>query len=459
MPSRFVHHFTNPLFVSRPSSPSPSLPVNPESIVCSSDTVSKQALRSLLIALNQPFSHHTIDGVLRSLLEIGSTAPSTLDVSPSTTSDEEEEALKTAIVAKLVVGIYAKALDNHMSQAMEVEAEAEWWAEIERSCWNVAWYLLSSMWLSCSLFYLGILTFSVVATPLRIMNLAHTIMHALQIQNLPFSLSILTPSSLRRLFPSTSSFRPTALTTSLFPHLRHQSFSSSSSALLFPASPSSAEMLHPDRSALSRYLQLILSLVTLPLVLTRQECRFKRKELDKLRDERAKVLGNLAQLRGTLASVVQKRADLVSFIVALDHVVTGQPAPGFNQKDVSGSLNQSLIYLNGAVIPRQVVAHQEYLMSQNLMRPSRLTLFWPKLVLLPPLTLYALRSLYASRASLVDVARDARQTIEGFLKGWLIEPLKEVLKTVRAGGENGVIIRKEGVAADFDVGHFPRLVR
>ena len=50
--------------------------------------------------------------------------------------------------------------------------------------------------------------------------------------------------------------------------------------------------------------------------------------------------------------------------------------------------------------------------------------------------------------------KDARETVEGFVKGWLVEPLKEVLKTVRAGGaegEAGVIVSKEGVIADLEV--------
>ena len=49
------------------------------------------------------------------------------------------------------------------------------------------------------------------------------------------------------------------------------------------------------------------------------------------------------------------------------------------------------------------------------------------------------------------MACDAKETLRGFVTGWLIEPLREIMKTVRAGGEDGVIVRKEGVAADFEV--------
>jgi len=53
----------------------------------------------------------------------------------------------------------------------------------------------------------------------------------------------------------------------------------------------------------------------------------------------------------------------------------------------------------------------------------------------------------------MEVANDTRETVKGFVMGWLIDPLRDVLKTVRAGGEDGVIVRKEGVAADYGVRH------
>jgi nuclear-control-of-ATPase protein 2 len=51
----------------------------------------------------------------------------------------------------------------------------------------------------------------------------------------------------------------------------------------------------------------------------------------------------------------------------------------------------------------------------------------------------------------MEMALEAKETVEGFIKNSLIEPLKEILKTVRTGGEDGVIVRKEGVAADLEV--------
>jgi nuclear-control-of-ATPase protein 2 len=55
----------------------------------------------------------------------------------------------------------------------------------------------------------------------------------------------------------------------------------------------------------------------------------------------------------------------------------------------------------------------------------------------------------------MELAIDTKETVEGFAKNSLIDPLKEVLRTVRTGGEDGVIVRREGVVADLDVHAIP----
>jgi nuclear-control-of-ATPase protein 2 len=72
---------------------------------------------------------------------------------------------------------------------------------------------------------------------------------------------------------------------------------------------------------------------------------------------------------------------------------------------------------------------------------------------LPPLTLYVVRAIFANKATLIEVASDARETVRAFITSWLIDPLRDVIKTVRAGGEDGVIVKKEAVMADIDVRH------
>jgi nuclear-control-of-ATPase protein 2 len=62
--------------------------------------------------------------------------------------------LEEAIVGQLTVALYANALDKYLAQATQVEAEAEWWTDMENSTLALLLYLLQSM-----VFSLGLLVF------------------------------------------------------------------------------------------------------------------------------------------------------------------------------------------------------------------------------------------------------------------------------------------------------------
>ena len=164
-------------------------------------------------------------------------------------------------------------------------------------------------------------------------------------------------------------------------------------------------------------------------------------------------------MRGELAAALKHPKDLQPFLSVLTRIVTGEydafaprPAPTESSLAYSNSLSE-LVNFSAAIFNAQKAADHYVIGSQRLRRPSWLTLSWPKLFLLPPLCLYGLRYAYTSKATLMEVANDTRETVKGFVMGWLIDPLRDVLKTVRAGGEDGVIVRKEGVAADYGVRH------
>jgi nuclear-control-of-ATPase protein 2 len=72
---------------------------------------------------------------------------------------------------------------------------------------------------------------------------------------------------------------------------------------------------------------------------------------------------------------------------------------------------------------------------------------------LPPVSFYCYTSHTYWIPALLDLAYNAKETIRGFITGWLMEPLKEVLRTIR-GGElegRGGIVRTESVRADLEV--------
>ena len=136
MPSDLVSHFTQSLASSRPVSPSP-LPI------VKSNT-KKPELHSILVSFTQSNpTQSQIADCARSLKDVVSSSLTTNGRTEE--QDEEEVALEDAIVRKLTLAIYADALDTYLAQAIEVEAEAEWWGSIETSSkMAVAWFFLQS---------------------------------------------------------------------------------------------------------------------------------------------------------------------------------------------------------------------------------------------------------------------------------------------------------------------------
>jgi hypothetical protein len=126
-PSTFVQHHTQGLI----RSPS-SILISSTALEPSAET---QTLRSLLISLKTPLTSSAVRDAVNLLVLSEQSAG----------VDPDQSVLKKVVIDKLVVSLYAEALDTYLAEASNVEAEAEWWADIERSRQNVAWYLLQSM--------------------------------------------------------------------------------------------------------------------------------------------------------------------------------------------------------------------------------------------------------------------------------------------------------------------------
>jgi nuclear-control-of-ATPase protein 2 len=220
--------------------------------------------------------------------------------------------------------------------------------------------------------------------------------------------------------------------------------------------------------SLTRYLRRSLIVLGLPFDLARQECRFKRKTLEEIRDNKAEVLGTLSKMRHLLETAlgehpvpggpdgfnphIDKLRTIVKRILQLvDEDRVEEPSSPPPRSPGHNIFYIRLLVLAGNILPYHTSLHKYRLRAQHLLRPSRLALLWPRHVLGIPLIIYAIRQAYSSRASMVEVAQESIRTTEGFLRGYLLEPMRDVVKTVRAGGEDGIIVRKEGIAADMDV--------
>ena len=251
----------------------------------------------------------------------------------------------------------------------------------------------------------------------------------------------------------------------MFPHLRtHPSvvppplaplseYLHSSSIIFSSTSPpniaSACRSLWHATSLATRY---ILHYITLPLQLTSQEVHVKRLELERIRDERAEALGELATKHEHISHALRKDLDgRAAFLQVIDHALVGQERIDAAKFGSSTSLLDALVTTSSKVLPMHTSLHKEDFRMYSLLRPSRLVRIWPRLLVLPPLTLYAIQRIRASQDTLLSLAEDAWETMKGFWRGWLVEPLADIAKTVRTGGEGSIIVQKESINADLEV--------
>lgn len=254
----------------------------------------------------------------------------------------------------------------------------------------------------------------------------------------------------------------------MFPHLRTHpivvlpplapfgEYLHSSSLLLSSTSPSdiiasACRSLWHAPSLAARY---ILHYITLPLQLTSQEVHVKRLELERIRDERAEALGELASKHEYISRALRKEKDLderAEFLQVIDQVLVGQQHVDAAKLESSTSLLDALDTTSSRVLPIHTSLHKEDLRTYSLLRPSGLVRIWPRLLVLPPLTLYAIQRISASQDTLFSLAKDAWETMKGFWRGWLVEPLADIAKTVRTGGEGSIIVQKGSINADLEV--------
>lgn len=256
--------------------------------------------------------------------------------------------------------------------------------------------------------------------------------------NPPLAISSLRPSLIRQLFPSTT--KPSALVTSLFPHLS-------------------------DSAHATWYLQT-------PVQLVRAECAKNRTALEHMRDAYAEKYARLhaigSQLGGPqgLGTVVasgvatpqEGRPSHVVLMAALhqmNSILDPEASSSLTPSPTRGVFSTSRALL-GQTLPAHRTQHQTVFVG--LKRPSRLLLAWPKLVLGPPILLLVGRSLYRSRQSLWESVIQAGETARSFWQSYVLEPIIGILNTVRTGGEEGMrVISKEGMKSDLDVSLLPFL--
>ncbi|KAF8578065.1 NCA2-domain-containing protein [Ramaria rubella] len=303
--------------------------------------------------------------------------------------DEEEKALRKAAIGAIAASLYGQVLNVYLQQAADADAEANWWAELEHSRHRLAWYLIETL-------------------PFRLKRAFDTIIHTLRTRNLALTPRVFTPSSLRQLFPASS--RPTQLAISFFPHLSYHS------RVIFHS----------------------------PFKLTRQECQSRHQALRAIRNDCAERLGRLAAFNA-LFLLDRHEHDLLICMIqrVIDH------ADSVEISRPEHALVASLSDININKLPNISRLHEVGMSS--LRRPSRLTRLWPRFVIIPPITFVIFRLIYGSQKTIGEHLFLALETLAGFWNGYLVQPFRDVLDTVRTGGEEGArIVSQEGVKADME---------
>ena len=157
-----ISHITDKLILNSSPSQWKISQVSPETSFSSADDPSKDALRSLFLSLSPPFSPNRTRDIINYLQE-QKEDNELVGRYESRSIDGEEQALKDAVLSRLVAAIYGEALDTLLSEAITAEVEAQWWADLEQSRLRVAYHLVQSASLS-NLFFI-LLTASSVAPP------------------------------------------------------------------------------------------------------------------------------------------------------------------------------------------------------------------------------------------------------------------------------------------------------
>lgn len=134
MSATLISTFTRPLACSGPVTPTISSDIDTRSPRANER---KQTLRTLLVSLHSTPARSELEDCTSTLIRIE-------EDGRGDTQDKEEEALKNAATFRLLVNLYAHALDSYLIQAMQAEAEADWWKDVERSRANTFFYLLQS---------------------------------------------------------------------------------------------------------------------------------------------------------------------------------------------------------------------------------------------------------------------------------------------------------------------------
>lgn len=193
-----------------------------------------------------------------------------------------------------------------------------------------------------------------------------------------------------------------------------------------------------------------------PIFLIKHESKKKRKQLETIRLELAERIGYLlssfdklecqlqlgssdAQVKDIDTHFKSLVEDMKCTLIPLDL----QPDPA-NQEEIDESLSQLLT----KTLPSQQVRLQDRIADS--LPPDFITRNWPILISLPIASYTITKLAYSYRQRIYNSLIDARETFYGFITGWVLRPIEDILQTLKAGDRGTLaIISDESLQSEF----------
>lgn len=416
----------------------------------------------------------------------------------------KSEELKIIALSRLVVATYAVTMETLLGDAGKLEEETWYWTEIEESTRKLLAYLIQTL----PTRFVKV-TRNVVE--LAADTATHTLRNTLdpradaklsttgqgdKSSTLAPKSSSIDRATLRTAFRSVLD-TPNPVTSMLFPYTfrmernitldsvqndsnaRQQSFAALRRTL--DAKSLNGEQL--STSSKKKRAQALRSTVLslTPTYLVRHEAKCKRRGLINERDRLAQRLGRLALRLETLADDVRDLSTSSTSTsrdpgqVILSHLntklklleesfvedsndVEDGPDVSNESKDFRIDMDASLT-ADATLGTLRLLLQERFSQQQDRTRlalsaemfgqPSALVQRWPQLVLYPFGLLLLARYLSHNWNGIKAKLKEARDTVQSFLIGWVWEPCVGLLDTIRHGNEGSVIMSRESLASDL----------
>lgn len=191
------------------------------------------------------------------------------------------------------------------------------------------------------------------------------------------------------------------------------------------------------------------------LRLTTQEARLNRKALQAVHLDMVGRIGRLVNCMKRLEDQIEEPAESELALVGLVDQMMELTSPLDPQtgERLAGPKSEGLLDQLRHLLSTQLTNHDEdlRLVVSPFLPPGFLSRNWPWLVSLPMFS-YAVTAL-ASRYSSKILAglRDAQETLKGFISGWVVRPIEDILQTLKAGQKGTLaIMTKDSLPSELD---------